>query len=712
MPTLAEKGKFSFNEKAGNNVTPQMKTWLDNDTAIDIIIKVLEMKLLNTGKQNRLYFLRGRTGSGKSTYMIQELYKRIIMMSDCGTSIFCTQPRVVLTKSNPTELIRYNKEWAFGQNIGVRNGSEKIQTTSKYNIIYCTTQIMGNLLVELMSMTDKDKQIKIMSQMKIVVIDECHVLDSPMMALLKTVYDVVEKFGNWKECPLFIFSSATIDINNMVKYYFPPYRVKMPTTEGNVVRRSSDDNVKRIVYPEVMEDPLLIGDVQGSPNFPVEELYISSSELKKLNEQEKKLATREAGFELLAKYFIDHYLQMLFESKSTITYKDETVKCRDALLFVPLFSAIGFIGDKIEEGIKKFNKPFFKIGKDCQWSEVEKWRNMNRNKERVIYVGYGRNYAPASEQILSSAVEQDPEARQNEIKIICSTSVIETGKTIATLYLCLNMGIETTSLYNPLTYKPENSLQYLKQVPINKNQCIQRKGRVGRECPGVFVHFYSKNCFDKFRNIDIAETINNSYLSALLLNDLSQFEIGVYRDVFNLNNYYYPTSTDILINSARDLINAGYLTPFGQFVALNNSVQHSENWVIYAKYLFYCLGWSLWDALLLSSINRKNLPPMLTLYNIRPTSLRLQLKDIDENTINDDIIESIQRAKNTMTSILYGNDELFKSTEERIYKSIFINDGTDNILNERKDEKPIRGRGLIKNNAFDSWYMLNEVGRL
>ena len=124
---------------------------------------------------------------------------------------------------------------------------------------------------------------------------------------------------------------------------------------------------------------------------------------------------------------------------------------------------------------------------------------------------------------------------------------------------------------------------------------------------------------------------------------------------------------------------------------------------------------------------------MLTLYNIRPTSLRLQLKDINEDTINDDIIESIQRAKNTMTSILYGNDELFKSTEERVYKQIFIehneystegnvernekrnrndHNRTDSILNERKGEKPIKGRGLIKNNSFDSWYMLNSVGRL
>ena len=728
MPTLAEKGKFTFHDKAKNNIPNELKGMINESKAIDIIVRVLELKLSKTGKDSRTYFLRGRTGSGKSTYMIQELYRKLICSCEERTTIFCTQPRVVLTKSNPTELLRYNKGWEFGKNIGVRNGSEKIGTTDKYSIVYCTTQIMGNLLVELMSETDAYKQEQMMKAMRLVVIDECHVLDSPMMALLKNVYDVVSRFGENENCPLFIFSSATIDLENMVKYYYP-------------------NN-----YNEMISDPLMIGDVIGVPNFPVSEDYLSSSELKVLNETERKMGKREAGFELFAKWFADNYLNSLFKSESTIKRGDEIVKCRDALLFVPLFSAISFIGDYLEKYVK--NMPFFKIGKDCQWSEVEKFRNKYRNKERVIYVGYGRNYAPASDEILSTAMERDDESRKNEVKIICSTSVIETGKTISTLYLCMNMGIETMSLYNPLAYKPENALQCLKQCPINKNQCIQRKGRVGRECPGKFVHFYSKECYDKFRNIDVAETINNSYLSALVLNDLSQFPIGTCKDVFNLNNYYYPTSTDILINSTRDLVNSGYLTLFGQYTELNNSVQHSENWIIYAKYLFYCLGWSLWDSLLLASLNRKNLPPMMTLYNINPNSLRIQLKDVNEEMATDEVIEGIQRARNTMTSILYGNDQTFKCVIDRAYNNqntnnnerITNNDNmnnnqninnnknndritnndmsvnNNNMINNGMDERiELKGKGLTNNNnknenvsvkPFDSWYSLNKLNRL
>lgn len=671
MPTLAEKGKFQFHSKAV--IDEKMKEWLTTDMAIEIILKILKLKFASTGKNSRLYFLRGRTGSGKSTYMIQELYKNIVVGS--GGMLFCTQPRVVLTKSNPSELVRYNKDWDFGKNIGVQNGNERIMASEKESIYYCTTQIMSNMLVNLLQETDKSKQSRIMKSLKVVVIDECHVLDSPMMALLKNVFDVVNKFGEEMECPMFIFSSATIDLEHMVRYYFPT------------------DN------EEVLKDPLMIADVQGSSNFPVIEKFLTSGELKSFNKKEEK---GENGFELFARYFVENCAADLWKSKSTINVNGKVVYCRDCLLFVPLFAAIGFIGDYIEKNLK--GKPFFKVGVGCNFSEVAKWRDANRNKKRVLYVGYGRNYAPASDELLATALDPDEEAREFETKIICSTNVIETGKTISTLYMVLNLGIETMSLYNPLAFIPSNGIQYLRQVPINKNQAIQRKGRVGREAPGVFIHFYSKVAYEKLRTNDIAETVNNSYLSSLLLNDLSQFEVGVYKDVFNLNNYYYPTSTDILINSARDLVNAGYLTLFGQFVVLKNSIKHSENWVLYAKFLFYCLGYSLWDALLLASLNRKSLPPMMNLYFVEPKSLRYQLKDVENGIVTDDMIESIMRARNALTSIVYGNDETFKCSEERIYNKINVDKNSD----ERKD---LRKGGELRQ-CFDSWFVMDELGRL
>ena len=67
MPTLILKNTFVFYEKA--IVPKEYEGWLTNDIAINIIIKILKIKLSKSGKENRLYFLKGRTGSGKSTVL-------------------------------------------------------------------------------------------------------------------------------------------------------------------------------------------------------------------------------------------------------------------------------------------------------------------------------------------------------------------------------------------------------------------------------------------------------------------------------------------------------------------------------------------------------------------------------------------------------------------------------------------------------------------
>ena len=247
MPTLAQKGTFSFDPKA--KITTDQKVWLENETAINIIIKVLNAKLSKTGIENRLYFLRGRTGSGKSTMMISSLYEAIIKNS--RGKLICSEPRVVLTKANATDVIRYNKTYQFGKQMGVLSGSEKILCTEKECMYYCTPQILNDKLLKMTQLTDEGEIRHNLIQYKIVVVDEVHVLDLPMMSLLKTVRDVVNKYGSIPECPLFIFASATIDTNQMVSYFFP---------------KNSE---------QIYENPLVIGNVAGSSNHPVNEQFLT-----------------------------------------------------------------------------------------------------------------------------------------------------------------------------------------------------------------------------------------------------------------------------------------------------------------------------------------------------------------------------------------------------------------------------------------------------
>ena len=686
MATLMLKGTFSFYKQA-KNVTKTMNDWLTDLRAIDIIINIIKLKfskneaieaaaeadfegaginknfiyndvmnLLLTGGgnntpseapfiTNKIYFLRGRTGSGKSTFMIQELYKALIM--NTNATLFCTEPRVVLTKSNPLDVIRYNPEWKLGGNIGIMNGTEKIMPKDRSNIIYGTTQILNDILTIIIHTQNENAQRRLLKKYKIIIIDECHVLDSPMMSILKTVWDILNKFGNWLECPLFIFSSATIDIIKMIRYYAKAINCQVNS---------------------LLSNPLIIGEVAGSSNYKINEIFMTETDMKKVQKLEMK-SEHNAGFVIFAGWFWNKYGDSLYKSDSYLKVDGKNVQCRDVLLFVPLFSAIDIIGDYFEQVIK--GTPFMKVLKGCKFDAVQAWRDKNRNKKRILYVGFGRNYSQASDEILSRSLEPDEEARKYETKIICSTSVIETGKTISTLHICLNMGLDTMSIYNPLAYKFETLVNNIKQVPCNKNQVIQRLGRVGREAPGIFIHFYTKEIYEKFRTQDISETINNAYLSGLVLNDLiSNNNVNSYIDLLTMNNYYYPISTDILINTARDLIESGFMTGLGQFVELKDSLQLSENWIVYAKYLFYILGWSLWESLLFASINRKALPFKLNIYGISPKGLRYKLDEYKND--NEEVFESIKRARNALTKILYGTDKTFKCSKYRIYNRLTV----------------------------------------
>lgn len=637
-PTLSQKGTFNFYKKA--NISSEYEKWLESDIAINIIIKILKIKLSKTGTKNRMYFLQGRTGSGKSTLMISSLFEHIIKF--LHGKLICSEPRVVLTKANATDVIRYNDSYKFGKQMGVLSGVEKIICSEHDCMYYCTPQILSDMLLHIIQNRDKNESIHKLSAFRLIIVDEVHVLDNPMMALLKTIQDVINIYGEYSECPLFIFASATIDVEQMVSYYFP----------------SSSS--------EIYSDPLMIGLVSGSSNYGVDEKFLTNEELKEFNIRETREG-RNSCYKIIAEYFYNNYYNILDKSKSYIKLANgDNVQCRDVLFFVPLVVGIDMIGKSLQYMIK--DRPIFIITKETRMNDLLKWRNENKNKKRVLYIGFARGYSSVSDELLSKPMETDIETLHNETRIIASTPIIETGKTITTLYLCIDMGLTTLSVYNPLSYNVNNSIQYLKQVPINQNQAIQRMGRVGREAPGLCVRFYSEELSKHFLSMDTAETINSGCLSPLILNHLKNFPLYTSFDIINENHYIYPTTIDILIKTAQDLISSGYLTVYGQLVNLRTSFKYSEPWILYAKYLYYILGFSLWDSLLLASINRKSLPSTLSVSDVNVTSLRYQLDDIVKiEKPNDEIIEGIQKARNVLTSIMYGKDNTFALIKNRIY---------------------------------------------
>ena len=82
--------------------------------AIDCILKQIEAKFEGKSKFKNLYILDARTGSGKSTLFIANLFLRF------RKKILVAEPRIVLTRSNAYSIIEHFKDFQIGFNLGFK----------------------------------------------------------------------------------------------------------------------------------------------------------------------------------------------------------------------------------------------------------------------------------------------------------------------------------------------------------------------------------------------------------------------------------------------------------------------------------------------------------------------------------------------------------------------------------------------------------------
>lgn len=645
MATLLGTDTFSLHD-AVTDVPSDLSKLIGLSPAIDIIIYILKHKLELSGICNRVYYLKGRTGSGKSTLMISALYRALVFGT--RTKLICSEPKIMLCKTNALDVLRYNTQWSLGREMGILTSIDKVRPKTP-SMTYCTTQLLNMELVNILTIADPVAARNKLRGIKIIVVDEVHVLDIPMLDVLQTIRELLRKYGDTQECPMFIFSSATIDIPQMVKYFF---------------------HDTGIGVSNIMRNPFMIGYVKGSANFPVTEIFLDAEELRQYNDEESASKDSNQYASIVARYLYKNFIPTLDSSDSYIIHNNGVrIQCRDVLLFLPLISGIERAGEVLESLITTRSKiPFMRVVHETVMSDVVAWRDMHRKTKRILYIGLGSGYSSASDKLLEKAVDPDEEALEYETRIIGATPVIEAGKTISTLCLCIDLGISTAKLYVPLIYSPsvlDGTL--IKQIPANLNQSIQRLGRIGRESPGTFVHFYSQDVMRRFREGDIPGTVNIPSLSNVYIQHFNGIPMGTVLDVANINNFLYPTSVDTLINTANDMIDSGFLTCFGQLTCLGISFDFGENWIVYARHLYYNRGYYLWEALVLASCNRKLIPPYFNLLELEPSRLMISLYKILHSEPTIDIVDGIQRARNVLTRILLSQDKSFIVIPGRIY---------------------------------------------
>lgn len=625
--TLMQKGAFDFDKSAMKNLTDNIRSSLTSSTAMEIIISIMKQKLGSAGYNNKLYYLQGRTGSGKSTYMISTLFRSFISTGAESGTLYVVEPRIVLARSNAINVSRFNDDINIGDNIGYKTGLSSEVPTNPKSIMYVTAEIFKQKLYSLKE--------GLFSGIKLVVVDEVHLLDLPGITLLKAIYDFLQVNCDHADCPLFLFTSATIDIPALVTYY-----------HGKKISRDGSIELTPDEIEKVYSDPLMCGYVKGTQNHPVKSLFLTDAD-EAANNRYVSERQKRASAVVIGRYTARKLIPMAWESNSIITSGDEEINCRDILIFIPVLSVMDSINNILKSSV---SSPYLAITPRLEQHELDSWREANRGVKRILFVGYSSGYSKVSENILKYAVDPDKECRKNEMKIFVSTPAIETGKTIATLFIVVDTGLHFTQVYTPLTY--DARVFYGKLLPVNKNMVTQRLGRVGREAPGIAVHFYSEKCYNKLPDGDFPSTVNAGALSTIIVDQFRfiKSDKQISYDLVRTNNYLIPISIDILISTGQDIINSFYLTPTGYITNEVNAREGITSWVIYAKYLYYELGHTLFDACFLARANRKYLPMFIMPQKVK---FMITLDDIynssnyqrQTNQNKNEIIAAIREAR-------------------------------------------------------------------
>lgn len=595
-PTLLQKHRYIWPE--GSILNNREKYITENLKAIDIVCEILKMKIDNPtpSSASRFFILRAFTAAGKSSVFPPEVYRQILIKYD--RALFMAEPRKNLCENGVNDIKNYHP-YKLGEELAIHTGDMKVLSNQHAYMEFGTTQVIQNFLNSILDAhTNKDvsKVNQLLNKYLIIFIDESHILELPTLSVVASIKQILNLFGNRKECPLFVFASATLSEKEFLNYF-------------------------GLLKPGISLK-YLIGTVEGIPNFPMVPISLTNDEAKFWSENYKDI------YNAFAKYFAKNIYWELFKSNSYVHVDDfnKDYQCRDALVFVPGVKNIQTIAEGIQSFIKDPKRPSLFLTRETNADELKIWREINKGKERVLYMGYSADYSPLCLQLLEAPYEADDDVLTYETHIIISTPVIETGKTIFLLKYSCDLGYSTLPVYNPLVYNPNENV--LIKVPANKSQIIQRRGRISRKSPGTYVSFYTNESFENRLNSDLPETINNGCLSELIyVTKIAKLKNPKCIDVLKLNDYMYPISPDLEIRLANDLFFSNIIGSNGEYMV----TKIEERWKIYAKLAYYILKWPLFTAIMTAVLNTYSFPPV---YQIRDFSAKSFPKSID-SCIND-----------------------------------------------------------------------------
>jgi len=481
LPSIFSMGSVVPPDKS----TKKQKHMLANTRAIDFVLEFIEKRMPRAPGEypairakrpgDKVICLKSGTGSGKSTVLPVELYKKFAPRG--GGEILVTQPRVLNAIDIVKQIVKHNEEMRFGANIGYQTGPLTRKPTMR-GILLASIGILTNKL----SIMPPEKFVK---RYQFIVIDEVHDRSKELDAALLIVKKLLADYYEHPMCPIVILMSATFDEKIFMRYFGSP--------KENYIK------IEGRTYPiDIRYSPFDVGDYIGY------------------------------AFRKIRQIHFDNIADVLQD----VTVRDIIVFVQSNADSVAIEAAVAeFNRELIEKGFEKTKLDFQGLPDEKKWEGgVEGGAEGSSSKGDVADRGaanyllapvklssetFGRverEFKDLYAKIAHMTVTVDGREYPASRKVIVSTPVAETGVTLETLKYCIDTGFRIAPEYNPIVNAP-----IVKHSAVTQSMSDQRIGRVGRKAPGVAYPCYTQDTYNQMLKDDFSQFVKDDISSVLLL---------------------------------------------------------------------------------------------------------------------------------------------------------------------------------------------------
>ena len=489
MPTILEKNKIVIKGWMNKN----LRADIQSKSAIDILLdhikdrlwegKLVAPKVKPQSLGYKCIILKAGTGVGKSTVLPTQLYNTFY--DTYHKNIIITEVTRITATDIPFSIIEWNKNIKMGLNIGYQTGT--INKAPTKGILFCTN---GVLLQFLKTLTDE----QFCRRYQFVIIDEIHTRSVEIDLVLYYMKELLRRNYDKADCPILIGMSGTLEPKMFIDYFDIPKEnyleiegSSFPIEDNfakfdvanyheyilNLVEKIHNDNILDVVNKQesrnivvFMQGKAEIHDLCDSINKWNTALYLKNKRSSKVG---GKTSSKVGG-----------------KTSSKVGGKIGVKKPIDNVAYY--LAPIKVLSASIERGGKEYKDLYSHV--DSVTVDIMKIDSAGELTDEIL------------ETVIASR------------KVIVGTNAIETGITITNLKYCIDNGYVKQVYFDPTI-----SCRIMYDGPVTQASSTQRRGRIGREAPGVFYGCYTIDTFKKMNSVPYSEILRSD-ISLFVLNTL------------------------------------------------------------------------------------------------------------------------------------------------------------------------------------------------